>query len=135
MQSRLIRAQQNAVAALGAAIWMVGLAALGVLANSARAQGLGGQDDVREGHRWAVTICTYCHVVSSDQANDTILRPPAPSFESIAQRKDFSADYLRTFLATTHRAVEAAKGMPNPQLLDSQIRQVAAYMLSLRRNP
>ena len=114
---------------------MVGIAALGVLANSARAQGLGAEDDVREGHRWAVTICSYCHVVSSDQPNDTVLRPPAPSFESIAQRKDFSADYLRTFLATTHRAVEAPKGMPNPQLLDSQIRQVAAYMLSLRRNP
>jgi hypothetical protein len=38
-------------------------------------------------------------------------------------------------LNTTHKDIGNPKGMPNPQLLDYQIEQVAAYLLSLRKHP
>lgn len=92
-------------------------------------------DDVRQGHRLALEICAYCHVAASDQRTSPILQPPAPSFVSIARRPGVTTDSLRAFLATTHGADGAAKGMPNPELLDYQIRQVSAYLLSLRKQP
>ena len=42
-------------------------------------------------------------------------------------------DALKTFLQTTHRDVKEPKGMSNPQLMDFQIKAVAAYVLSLRK--
>jgi EF-hand domain pair len=44
-----------------------------------------------------------------------------------------TADWLRTFLTTTHRDIGSPEGMPNPQLIDSHIAQVSAYVLSLRK--
>lgn len=99
----------------------------------AQAQQVGGvSDDVQNGHHLAVLMCSNCHVISPYQSIEPILRPPAPSFESIAQRSTTSADTIRTFLTTTHRNLGNAAGMPNPELLDFQTRQVEAYLLSLR---
>jgi mono/diheme cytochrome c family protein len=109
------------------------LVALCALSRAAFAQDAGASDDVQQGHRLALTICGYCHVAASDQRGSPILKPPAPSFVSIARRPTITADWLRTFLATTHGGEGAAKGMPNPELLDFQIRQVSAYLLSLRK--
>lgn len=90
-------------------------------------------DDVENGHHLAALICSNCHVAGPDQLVDPILRPPAPSFESIARRSTTSSDTIRTFLATTHRDISNPAGMPNPELLDFQVRQVTAYLLSLRK--
>ncbi len=49
-------------------------------------------DDAQEGHKLAVIICSNCHVAASDQPFAPILRPPAPSFESIAQRGNTTTD-------------------------------------------
>jgi mono/diheme cytochrome c family protein len=92
-------------------------------------------DEVRAGHKLAVLVCGNCHVAATDQPNEPILRTPAASFKSIAQRKDVSADWIESYLKTTHRGLDNPKGMPNPQLLDFQIKQVTAYLLSLRKNP
>jgi hypothetical protein len=78
-------------------------------------------------------VCAFCHVAAQDQANMPILNPPAPSFESIAQRTDISANWLENFITTTHRGLDNPSGMPNPSLLDYQVIQVAAYLLSLRK--
>jgi hypothetical protein len=72
-------------------------------------------------------------VAASDQRFMPVLQPPAPSFDSIAQRNDTNADSLRTFITTTHRGLDHPKGMPNPYLADYQITQVVAYILSLRK--
>jgi mono/diheme cytochrome c family protein len=106
---------------------------LSVLASSAWSQETAPADDVQQGHRLANLICSNCHVASSDQQFAPILRPPAPSFESIAKRESTSADSIRKFLTTTHRDISSPDGMPNPQLLDFQVRQVAAYLMSLRK--
>jgi mono/diheme cytochrome c family protein len=91
------------------------------------------EDEVAQGHHLATLICSACHVAAPDQDFETILRPPAPPFVSIAQRSDVTADFLQTFLTTTHRDITNPKGMPNPQLLDYQVKQISAYILSLRK--
>jgi mono/diheme cytochrome c family protein len=111
-----------------------GLLAFGICASTAWSQEPGNvSDDVQKGHHLAALICSNCHVAGPDQSIEPILRPPAPSFESIARRSTISADTIRTFLTTTHRDIGNPKGMPNPQLLDFQIEQVSAYLLSLRK--
>jgi len=116
------------------ALFLAILAMTGCLALApAHAQQLGGvSDDVQKGHYLAVLMCSNCHVVSPDQSIEPTLQPPAPSFESIAQRSSTSSETLGAFLTTTHRHIGNAAGMPNPELLDFQMRQVEAYVLSLR---
>jgi cytochrome c1 len=36
-------------------------------------------------------------------------------------------------VTTTHRGLDEPNGMPNPYLVDYQIKQVIAYMMSLRK--
>jgi len=87
----------------------------------------------RKGHDLAAIICANCHVAAADQRFMPVLNPPAPSFETIAQRPDTNADSLQKFMTTTHRGLDHPKGMPNPYLADYQITQVVAYILSLRK--
>ena len=91
-------------------------------------------DEVQKGHHLAAVICSNCHVAGPDQLIEPILRPPAPSFESIAQRSTTSSATIQVFLTTTHRNIANTAGMPNPELLDFQLRQVEAYILSLRKS-
>ena len=113
-----------------APVWLI---ALSVAAGPAWGQQGGSGEDVRKGHELAIMICANCHEAARDQPHKPILQPPAPSFESIAQRPTINADSLKTFLTTTHRGLDNPKGMPNPQLLESQVKQVTAYLLSLRK--
>ena len=101
--------------------------------STAQAQQLGSAaDDVQKGHQLAALVCSTCHMAAPDQPVAPVLQPPAPSFQSIAQRSSTSGESLRAFLTTTHRNVRNSAGMPNPALNDSQIGQVDAYLLSLR---
>lgn len=101
----------------------------------AAAQETPSPDDVKKGHDLAVLICSNCHVAAPDQRFTPVLQPPAPSFESIAQRNSLGADTIESFISTTHRGIDNPAGMPNPQLLGYQVKQVAAYLLSLRKKP
>ena len=92
-------------------------------------------DDVQNGRHLATLICATCHVAGPEQTNAPILRPPAPSLQSIAKRNSTSIDSIRTFLITTHRDISNPNGMPNPELTDFQLRLVTAYTLSLRNSP
>jgi mono/diheme cytochrome c family protein len=109
------------------------ISAFSVLATAQAQQASSAADDVEKGRYLAGLICSICHVVGPDQLVEPILRPPAQSFETIAQRGTTGADSIRTFLTTTHRDISNPAGMPNPELLDFQIRQVGAYLLSLRK--
>jgi mono/diheme cytochrome c family protein len=90
-------------------------------------------DEVRKGHELAVTICALCHLAAPDQALKPKLERPAPSFASIAQRKDFNAEWFSHFMTTTHRGLDNPKGMPNPLLMDYQVKEIFAYLMSLRK--
>ena len=106
-------------------IWMAVCSAWGQGGNTA--------DDVRLGHQVALTVCAICHAAAADQPSPPIRHPPAPSFKSIAQRKDITADSLRNFLTTTHSNRNTRTGMPKPEIADFQVKQVIAYLLSLRK--
>lgn len=94
----------------------------------------GASDDAlpAKGKAFALSVCAACHVVSSDQQSPPILRKPALRFDAIAKKPTTTAQWLRTFLTTTHVSVENSNGMPNPQLADYQIEEVISYILSLR---
>jgi mono/diheme cytochrome c family protein len=109
---------------LQAVFWMVGGSAWGQESNMG--------DDVRLGHRLAATVCATCHLPAPDQPEMPFLKPPAPSFESIAQREDITADSLEHFISTTHRGLDNPNGMPSRDLPEYRVKQVVAYTLSLR---
>jgi mono/diheme cytochrome c family protein len=88
-------------------------------------------DDVQKGHFLASMICAVCHVAAPDQPHRPIMRPPAPSFASIVQEKQFDAESLTQFMKTTHRGLDNPQGMPNPELMDYQIKEIVAYFMSL----
>ncbi len=112
---------------------LASLLVLSVTVGAARAQQPQNADDIRQGHQLAAMLCAQCHVAAADQRFMPDLNPPAPPFATIAQRADLSADWLKTYLATTHRGLDNPKGMPNPYLADYQVKQVTAYLLSLRK--
>jgi Ca2+-binding EF-hand superfamily protein/mono/diheme cytochrome c family protein len=105
------------------------------LVSAAQSQEIAVPENVQPGRRLADLVCSNCHVVASNQSFSPILQPPAPSFDTLAQRSSMNADWLRRFLTTTHRDTSNSAGMPNPELIDSQIEQVTAYLLSLRNQP
>jgi hypothetical protein len=78
-------------------------------------------------------LCDECHIAASDQVYAPTVDPPAPSFESIAQRQDVGAESLEHFLKTTHEGLGNPKGMGNPGLADFQVKAMVAYILSLRK--
>jgi len=99
---------------------------------AAAAQPAAPADDASKGRHLAVMVCATCHIVP-DHAQKPLLDPPAPSLVSIAQHKDIDAESLADFLTTTHRSLANPKGMPNPDLALYQVKQVVAYLLSLRK--
>ena len=96
-------------------------------------QATGTEDEVVKGRHLAIMLCTACHVVAPDQPYAPTLKPPAQSFQSIAQRAGTTVDLLRSFLTTTHQGLDNQNGMPNPDLADFQIKEISAYLLSLRK--
>jgi mono/diheme cytochrome c family protein len=90
-------------------------------------------DEVSKGHHLAVMICSICHLAAPDQARLPRLKPPGPSFASIAQRPGTDEQSLTTFITTTHRGLDKPAGMPNPDLAPYQVKEVIAYILSLRK--
>jgi hypothetical protein len=96
-------------------------------------QATGMADEIAEGRHLAIMLCTTCHVVAPDQPYAPTLKPPAPSFQSIAQRAGTTVDSLRSFLTTTHQGLDNQKGMPNPGLAEFQIKEISGYLLSLRK--
>jgi mono/diheme cytochrome c family protein len=110
---------------------LIGLLIFHLTVTAAAAQS---PDDIKKGHDLAVRVCSNCHVAAPDQSFEPILKPPALSFQAIAQRET-TVTSVETFLMSTHKDIGNPKGMPNPQLLDSQIKEVAAYLMSLKKRP
>jgi mono/diheme cytochrome c family protein len=70
--------------------------------------------------RW----CTGCHVVSGDQFKGTDI---APSFASIAERPDFNAEKVASFLLEPHPK------MPNMALSPEEAKDIGAFIAEQRR--
>jgi mono/diheme cytochrome c family protein len=94
------------------------LAAAFVAAGTARAQ------DIAHGKAIADIWCSNCHRVGAEEQRTG--RDTVPPFSSIARMQSTTAASLAAFLSTTHG------GMPNLALSRREIRDVSAYILSLR---
>ena len=103
------------------------------IADPAWAQMVNSADTARKGLYLAAIACSTCHKVAVDQRAAPVLAPPAPSFDSIAQRPDLNADVLEHFITSTRRNVDHPADMPNPYLLEYQVQEIVAYILSLRK--
>ena len=82
--------------------------------------------DVPAGEKIAQVWCSGCHQVNSgrlETRNDAV-----PSFLSVEQMDSTTATALAAFLSTSHGR------MPDYSLSRIEIRNVSAYILSLRRS-
>jgi len=88
------------------------------LASGARA------GDAAEGHAIASRWCVSCHNIGGGgkpSASDTV-----PTFDSIAQRKNFDRVQLETWIGNPHPP------MPNMSLTRTEIDNLVTYIESLR---
>jgi mono/diheme cytochrome c family protein len=96
---------------------------LGMVAAS-KAQDIG---DVQQGRQLALDVCAACHAVRAGQTQSPLAT--APSFEEIAHMPGMTAAALAFWLtAQSHHHPT----MPNFILSPQQVRNVSAYLLSLR---
>jgi mono/diheme cytochrome c family protein len=80
--------------------------------------------DADHGSILAKRWCSSCHIVSSSQS---VVIDHSPSFASIAQKADFSAEMLAFFLLEPHPK------MPNMSLSRKEAEDLAAYIAEQRR--
>jgi len=85
------------------------------------------------GRTLALQACTGCHVVAADQPFKPIykglVRPP--DFSEIAQRPGVTAASLQHHLETLP-TIPANSHMANPALTSQQVRDIVAFIVSLR---
>jgi mono/diheme cytochrome c family protein len=105
------------------------LTLLAALASPARAQT---PDQVAAGRNLAARVCSACHVVTQQRDELPVLAPPGPSFAVLAQRPLLTEAALREFLAQNHRNFGPHEAMPNPRLVDYQIEEIVAFVMSLK---
>jgi mono/diheme cytochrome c family protein len=96
-------------------------ACLACAAHGARAQNVGSP---QAGLTFALTICAECHAVESKAASSP--SAAAPTFQRIANVPGNTETALYVALQTSHRT------MPNLRLEANELRDVVAYILSLR---
>ena len=85
-----------------------------------------GPANSQRGYELAARLCTNCHVIDR-QASGTI-RTDVPSFPAIANRPEATAEHLAGKIIVPHPA------MPGVPLTVAEIRDIVAYILSLKRN-
>ena len=80
--------------------------------------------DAKRGLELAEKLCTGCHIVAPNSAKTA--NPDVPSFPSIARRTGSTAERLAGRIIVPHPA------MPSTQLTVAEIRDVVAYILTLK---
>jgi mono/diheme cytochrome c family protein len=92
--------------------------------------------DAGAGKRLALLACTGCHIAAPDQPFKPVYSGPPrpPDFKDIANKPDVTAESLRRHLETLP-AVPQNSRMPNPMLSTEELRNVAAFIISLGDKP
>ena len=119
---------RRSITVTGVAVF-IGWAPLGASAQTRQA-------DVEAGRHLALFACTGCHVVMPDQPFKPLYEgaPHPPDFKDIANRRNVSAAALQHQLETLP-AVPQNSRMPNQVLSSQEVRNVVAFILSLRDKP
>jgi mono/diheme cytochrome c family protein len=102
-------------------ICWVTLLALLAASNHVQAQEIG---DARKGLTLARAVCSECHAIRRGQVRSP--NPRAPTFVELATTPGMTGIALYVALTTSHRS------MPNLILGAERIRDVSAYILSLK---
>jgi len=98
-------------------------------ANSKQPTDRGNADAGRE---LALEACTGCHIVSDDQRFPPLLTG-APTFREIANRPNVTAESFRRTIAALPQVPRNGR-MANPLLTADQLADVAAYIMTLRKD-
>ena len=103
------------------------LVSFSLACGSASAQGQAGIPDPTSGRDVAGRLCSSCH--ATDPAAASIPRADVPPFASIANRPGMTEERLAGAIIIPHPA------MPGVPLTRAEIRDIIAYIVSLRRTP
>lgn len=111
-------------------------AGLTVAATAAQAQTRPAAGDAAAGRALALWACTGCHIVASDQRFKPIYTgsPHPPDFSAIANEPGLTPASLQHHLETLP-AVPKDSRMANPALSSEDLRNVVAFLISLRDKP
>ena len=82
--------------------------------------------DPQRGHELASRVCKACHVIDREVSGS--IQADVPSFAVIASRPWVNAEYV------TARIMHPHPQMPGIPLTTEEIRDVTAYILSLKHN-
>ena len=82
--------------------------------------------DVAQGDRLAHTRCVNCHIV--DSHGPLVRTDRVPSFPWIARQPGLTQEFLTAWLSTS----ASHERMPAPSLTREEIRQLSAYIISLK---
>ena len=80
--------------------------------------------DAKHGSELAERLCSGCHIVAPNSARTA--NPDVPSFSEIARKNGVTAERLAGRIIVPHPA------MPNTQLTVAEIRDIVAYILTLK---
>jgi mono/diheme cytochrome c family protein len=118
------------------AAWAAGALFAAAAAVAAMAQNKPAAADVEAGRALALLACTGCHVVTADQPFRPIYAgpPKPPDFKEIAARCNTTAASLQAHLDLLPAVPDKAH-MPNLVLSKEELRDVAAFIVSLRGKP
>ena len=110
------------------------IAAIGLVvltATAANAAPAGSAAQLRAGRELAQTVCSACHQVEAKQETLIVLDPPAPSFQTIADKPGTTQAGLRKFMAHTKwDAHTLPMTMPDLMLTPEQQDVLSRYILS-----
>ena len=83
--------------------------------------------DTKRGHELAARACSGCHIVANGSA--TTANADVPTFPAIADRPDTTPERLAGRIIIPHPP------MPATQLTIAEMRDIIAYIMSLKRRP
>jgi mono/diheme cytochrome c family protein len=101
---------------------LIAAAALLVPAQAATAQ----EADIEAGGAYAEQVCAACHAVLPNEAFSPLAA--APTFQSVADTPGMTEMALTVWLQSSHPT------MPNIVLKQDDLRNVVAYIRSLKKN-
>jgi cytochrome c len=82
--------------------------------------------DPRVGHQLAARLCVNCHVIGAETSDPA--RADIPTLPTIGNRPGVTAEYLAGRIIIPHPA------MPGVPLTTAEIRDIVAYIMSLKRS-
>jgi mono/diheme cytochrome c family protein len=89
------------------------------------------EEEIDAGAKIVSKMCSSCHAMAASTGQGTKSRTIAPSMQQIAEGNKATLESLRVFLLSTHSNAAHPGNMPNLELTEGEIWQIAAYLSSL----